>query len=105
MTDQMCKNNFLYGSDVSDSFNNYARTLIRYLEVKNRSDELQKEYGFELTTAINAPYDAVIVAVNHKDYLSLDEKYFDSILSVNGVLVDIKGIYKDTNFELDYWTL
>ena len=69
------------------------------------SDELQKEYGFELTTAINAPYDAVIVAVNHKDYLSFDEKYFNSILSDKGVLVDIKGIYKDINFELDYWTL
>ena len=69
------------------------------------SDELLKEYGFELITAINAPYDAVIVAVNHKDYLPLDEKYFDSILSDKGVLVDIKGIYKDTNFDLDYWTL
>ena len=69
------------------------------------SDELQKEYGFELTTTINAPYDAIIVAVNHKDYLSLDEKYFKSILSEKGVLVDIKGIYKDTNFDLDYWTL
>ena len=69
------------------------------------SDELQKEYGFELTTTINAPYDAIIVAVNHKDYLSLDEKYFKSILSEKGVLVDIKGIYMDTNFDLDYWTL
>ena len=69
------------------------------------SDELLKEYGFELTKTINAPYDAIIVAVNHKDYLSLDEKYFKSILSEKGVLVDIKGIYKDTNFDLDYWTL
>ncbi len=45
MTKSMCqcKNN-AYGSDVNDSFNNYARTLIRYLEVKHKSEELQKEY-------------------------------------------------------------
>ncbi|MBG15749.1 MAG: UDP-N-acetyl-D-galactosamine dehydrogenase [Crocinitomicaceae bacterium] len=69
------------------------------------SDELKQEYGFELTENINAPYDAVIVAVNHNDYLSLDEAYYKSILSKKGVLVDIKGIYKDSNFKLDYWTL
>jgi hypothetical protein len=33
-----------YGSDVKSTFDNYARTLIRYLEIKQRSDELQKEY-------------------------------------------------------------
>jgi hypothetical protein len=45
MTKDMCqcKNN-AYGSDVNESFNNYARSLIRYLEVKHKSDELQKEY-------------------------------------------------------------
>ena len=35
-------NNF--GSDVNESFNNYARIVIRHLEVKQRSDEIQKGY-------------------------------------------------------------
>ena len=69
------------------------------------SDELKQEYGFELTENIKAPYDAVIVAVNHKNYLALDQQYYKSILTEKGVLVDIKGIYKDANFKLDYWTL
>ena len=69
------------------------------------SDELNDEYGFELANKINAPYDAVVVAVNHKEYVNLDEKYFQSILTEKGVLVDIKGIYKDKIAELDYWTL
>ena len=38
-----CKDNS-YGSDVNESFNNYARTLIRYLEVKQKSEEIQREY-------------------------------------------------------------
>tara|TARA_B100001287_G_scaffold276825_1_gene289791 strand:+ start:5677 stop:6117 length:441 start_codon:yes stop_codon:yes gene_type:complete len=41
-----CRDNE-YGSDVNDSFNDYARTLIRYLEVKQQSDEKQREYEDE----------------------------------------------------------
>lgn len=45
MTKDMCKNKENeFGSEVNESFNNYARTIIRYLEVKQRSEHLQKEY-------------------------------------------------------------
>jgi hypothetical protein len=45
VTTQLCKcKQHNYGSDVNEAFNNYSRTLIRYLEVKKRSDEIQKEY-------------------------------------------------------------
>jgi UDP-N-acetyl-D-galactosamine dehydrogenase len=44
--------------------------------------------------------------VNHQEYLTLDEKYFQSILKdENGVFVDVKGIYKNKMNELDYWSL
>ena len=36
-----------FGSDVNETFNNYARILIRHLEVKQRSDEIQKEYHYK----------------------------------------------------------
>lgn len=45
ITNELCKcKQHIYGSDVNEAFNNYAHTLIRYLEVKKRSDEIQKEY-------------------------------------------------------------
>jgi hypothetical protein len=45
VTNELCKcKQHNYGSDVNEAFNNYSRTLIRYLEVKKRSDEIQKEY-------------------------------------------------------------
>ncbi len=69
------------------------------------SGELNDEYGFELVDKINAPYDAVVVAVNHKEYLKLDESYFKSILTEKGVLVDIKGIFKNSISDIEYWTL
>ena len=46
MSRQMCDNNDVeYTSDVTHAFDNYARTLIRYLEVKQRSDELQQNFN------------------------------------------------------------
>jgi UDP-N-acetyl-D-galactosamine dehydrogenase len=75
------------------------------------SDELLHEYGFELLppTSHLSPladkYDAVIVAVAHKPYLELDEAYFKSILGANGVLVDVKGIFRRKIKELTYWSL
>lgn len=68
------------------------------------SEELKHEYGFGLNK-IGKGYNGVIVAVNHKEYLGLDEKYFTSILDKKGVLVDVKGIYKNSIKKLQYWSL
>ncbi len=67
--------------------------------------EMKEEYGIELIDEIKTKYDAVIVAVNHDKYVHLDEAYFDSITTDNAILVDIKGIYRDTIKKLEYWSL
>lgn len=67
--------------------------------------EVKDEYGFELTEKIGDNYDAVIVAVNHKQYLNLDEDYFMSLLNYPGILIDIKGIYRGKIKNIDYWSL
>lgn len=69
------------------------------------SNELKEEYGFKLIDKPKGVYDAIIVAVNHKPYLAYDEDYYKSILTDQGILIDIKGIYKGKMKELDYWTL
>ena len=69
------------------------------------SAEMEHEYGVGLTS-IGTNYDAIIVAVNHKEYKTLDETYFKSLLKDGkGVFVDIKGIYKGKINELEYWSL
>lgn len=69
------------------------------------SDEMEHEYGVKLVE-IGKNYDAIIVAVNHKEYRSLDEAYFKSLMKDGkGVFVDIKGIYKGKINELEYWSL
>ncbi len=69
--------------------------------------EVEKEYGFSLVDKFDHNYDAVVVAVNHKPYLELSEDYFKKILkdNGNGILIDIKGIYRNKIKELTYWSL
>ena len=69
------------------------------------SEEMEHEYGVKLVE-IGKDYDAIIVAVNHKEYKSLTEDYFKSILKDGkGVFVDIKGIYRNKIQDLEYWSL
>lgn len=68
------------------------------------SEELLHEYGYGLSE-ISGKYNGVIVAVNHEEYVNLDEDYFKSILVDNGVFVDVKGAYRDKIKDLTYWSL
>lgn len=79
---------------------------VEVLDVHADSDALMKEYGFGLVDKMADDYDAVIVAVNHKEYTNKTEADFKAIMkNGNGVFVDLKGIYKDQINDLKYWSL
>jgi UDP-N-acetyl-D-galactosamine dehydrogenase len=69
------------------------------------SEELEHEYGYKLTPEVSKGYDAVIVAVNHKEYTILDENYFQSIMNPGALLVDLKGIFRSKFPNIKYWSL
>lgn len=69
------------------------------------SEELQHEYGFELTKNIAADYDAVIVTVPHKEYVKLDDAYFAGITKPEALVVDLKGVFRKTITSRNYWSL
>jgi UDP-N-acetyl-D-galactosamine dehydrogenase len=68
-------------------------------------DEVHLEYGLLMKDKLQPPYDAIVVAVNHDEYVHLDEKYFLSLCSGEALLMDIKGIYRDKIHKLIYWSL
>lgn len=69
------------------------------------SDELKHEYGFGLTPQLSTDYDAVIVTVPHNDYKKLDDAYFVSVTKANGLVADLKGIYRGKIINRTYWSL
>lgn len=103
-----------FKEDVSDIRNSKVADIVKELKsfgVKvdvvdphADSDELKHEYGFGLNK-LGKGYDGVIVAVSHKEYKLLDEKYFASVLSKHGVVTDVKGLYRGKIKKLSYWTL
>ena len=51
-------------------------------------------------------YDAVIVAVNHAEYVGMKEADFNELLKDDkGIVVDLKGIFKNEIKNIDYWSL
>ena len=103
-----------FKEDVSDIRNSKVADVVKELrsygvkvEVHDPhadSAEMKHEYGFGLSK-ITKGYDGVIVCVNHAEYKNLDEKYFASILTKNGILVDVKGMYRGKMKKLPYWSL
>jgi UDP-N-acetyl-D-galactosamine dehydrogenase len=105
-----------FKEDVSDIRNSKVIDVIKELksfqvnveviDPHASSDEMYHEYGVRLISEASNNYDAIIVAVNHKEYSNLDETYFKS-LSKNGegILVDIKGLYRGKIKDLEYWSL
>jgi UDP-N-acetyl-D-galactosamine dehydrogenase len=91
-------------ADVIDELKSYSIN-VDVTDPYADSKELKHEYGFELAKKIGKGYDAVIVAVSHKDYLNLDEKYFKSLLSKDGIVADLKGMYRGKIKSLEYWSL
>lgn len=69
------------------------------------SDGVMHEYGFRLVEKPRDCYDAVVVAVAHDEYKNLDESYFKRITYGNAVLVDVKGMYRNQIYKLEYWSL
>jgi UDP-N-acetyl-D-galactosamine dehydrogenase len=67
--------------------------------------DVKAEYGIALSDKPIPPYDAIIIAVSHKEYIGLKEDYFRSLGGDNFILVDIKGIYKKMDKKLQYMSL
>jgi UDP-N-acetyl-D-galactosamine dehydrogenase len=69
------------------------------------SHEVKAEYGFELKKEPSGKYDAIVLAVAHKEYMNLDEKFFTPILNKEGIVVDVKGILRGKIKNHTYWSL
>lgn len=91
-------------ADLVKEFRSFGVT-VDIVDPNASSIELMREYGFGLAEKIGKGYDAVVVAVNHKEYLSLDEAFYKSILAEGGILVDVKGFLKNKIKNLTYWSL
>ncbi len=104
-----------FKENVSDIRNSKVADVIKELKAFSlnvhvtdphaKSNELNHEYGFELTPELSNDYDAIIVTVPHEAYKNLDDAYFASITKEHALIADLKGIYRGKIISRTYWSL
>ena len=90
-------------SDVVKELQSY-KADVEVVDPYASSDELMEEYHFGLVDQPTGVYDAVIVAVNHSEYEKMTEKDFQGLMDDQGILVDLKGIFRGKINNLTYWS-
>lgn len=67
--------------------------------------DVREEYKLDLSQKPSGKYDAAILAVSHKEYLKLDEKWFTKFFNSPGIIIDVKGVLRGRIKEHNYWSL
>ena len=106
-----------FKENVSDIRNSKVEDLMREIEAFSVAveavdphaapEQVERHYGRKLVGEPTGDYDAVIVAVAHRDYLKLDAAYFRSISRDHTLLFDLKAIYprSEGQADLTVWRL
>ncbi|WP_197060175.1 nucleotide sugar dehydrogenase [Sporocytophaga myxococcoides] len=79
--------------------------IVDIIDPHASSEDFELEYGISINQKPVGPYDAVIMAVAHKEYTSLDLSYFSKLMDQNSVFIDLKGMYRNQFKNLTYWSL
>lgn len=104
-----------FKENVSDIRNSKVVDMVRELQSFNlqveitdpyaSKDEFLHEYNINLVENPTGKYDAVILAVAHKEYKTKNEQFFIDLSNEKGILIDLKGVYQNKINKLVYWCL
>jgi UDP-N-acetyl-D-galactosamine dehydrogenase len=81
------------------------KVLVDVVDPNADPDYVKHEYGITLSPQPEPKYHAVIMAVPHREYVNMSEADFSQLLEPNGLVVDIRGIFRNTIKNHRYWSL
>ena len=90
--------------DVIEELNRYS-VQTEVTDPLADAEEFMHEYGITLRKDFGSDYDAVIVAVNHDQFSTLNDEFFKGILKPDGIVVDVKGDLRQKVKDFAYWSL
>ena len=87
--------------DIIDELSDYGCTVDTYDPWIDVKDVDQKNFTFISNPfKTDKKYDAIVVAVGHKEFKELSRNEYEEISTVEPVLIDIKGIVKNPTWRL-----
>jgi UDP-N-acetyl-D-galactosamine dehydrogenase len=81
------------------------RTEVDVIDPKADPQYVEHEYGFKMADKPTGKYNAIIMAVPHKEFRSMTQDDFKALLVPHGLVVDIRGVFRNIIKDLDYWSL
>jgi UDP-N-acetyl-D-glucosamine/UDP-N-acetyl-D-galactosamine dehydrogenase len=103
-----------FKEDVSDIRNSKVADLIKELKEYSLdisvvdpfadADHVMKEYNINLSAKIEGTFDAIVLAVGHKEYRDMAIVEYEKLANDSLLLFDIKGV-KQYDAPLNYWKL
>ncbi|HZL12368.1 MAG TPA: nucleotide sugar dehydrogenase [Prolixibacteraceae bacterium] len=106
---------FTFKENVSDIRNTKVADIIRELQSYRvnvdlvdpyaDAEEVLHEYHIDLKEQAEGIYDAIIVAVAHREYRNMTEADFLKWANETCLLVDVKGLYLNKINKMQYWSL
>lgn len=68
---------------------------------------LRAEHMVEHGSAMDGPFDLVVLAVGHNEYRDMDDAALHALVAKDGTIADLKGVWRDRLAvrDLDYWSL
>jgi len=94
-------------SKVADIINELSSYGIKVETVDALADaeEVKHEYNIDISDQASGKYDAIILAVAHKNYASLPEKFFLDHLNEKAIFFDVKGLFRSLEGKINYLSL
>ena len=106
---------FTYKENVSDIRNTRVADIVNELQSYNlqvdvvdpKADgsEVLDEYGIVLAPKAEGVYDAVILAVAHKEYREMGVEELSALIIEGGLFVDVRGLFREMEAKFMYWSL
>lgn len=106
---------FTYKENVSDIRNTRVADIVKELisynlpvdvvDPKADAAEVMDEYGVVLASKAEGRYDAVILAVAHKEYREMGVEGLSALIADGGLFVDVRGLFREMEERFIYWSL
>jgi len=106
---------FTFKENVSDVRNSKVADIIRELQSYRvnvdvidpyaNPEEVKHEYQIDIKDKPSGKYDAIVVAVAHREYRNMTEENFLALSEKKCLLVDVKGLFVHQIKSMEYWSL
>ena len=91
--------------DICNELNAYGIKYIDVVDPIASAEDAERQYNIKLQKEIGDAYDVIIITVGHDCFARLDHDFFTQKLRPDGIVCDVKGIFRNRFNDIDMWHL